>query len=171
MDRQLIQKHYTSLCQCLDEIIKVYRHLLQVVRKEKSILIAANLDELNENNRSKEAMLIKIQKLEGQRIELCNHLASALEMKAEPKLMEFAKYFSGMQQQKLMNYHSVLELLFKRVNELNKENEILVQSALANINGAMDSIRDTLADKATYKKKGAIDNQPAASGQLVSREA
>ena len=49
-----------KLIQTLEEQIKVYRHLLEVVRKEKDILISANLDDLNENNRAKEAMLLKI---------------------------------------------------------------------------------------------------------------
>ncbi|MEQ1666248.1 MAG: hypothetical protein ABL927_12830, partial [Bdellovibrionales bacterium] len=55
---------YKKLELSLNELIKVYRHLLGVVRKEKDILVSANLNDLNENNKSKEAMLNQAHKLE-----------------------------------------------------------------------------------------------------------
>lgn len=48
----------------INEMIKMYRHLLEVVRKEKDILISAQLDQLNENNKLKEGLLLKLRKLE-----------------------------------------------------------------------------------------------------------
>jgi len=39
-----------QLINVLEEQVKVYRHLLEVVRKEKDILISANLDDLNEED-------------------------------------------------------------------------------------------------------------------------
>jgi flagellar biosynthesis/type III secretory pathway chaperone len=140
------------LIQTLEEQIKVYRHLLEVVRKEKTILISANLDDLNENNRAKEAMLIKIRALEAERIKLTASVCQELGMpQDEPKLLEIARLVGGETAERLRSIHSVLELLLKRVQEFNQQNELLVQSALANITGAMNAIRGTLQDKATYQ--------------------
>jgi hypothetical protein len=63
-----------------------------------------------------------------------------------------------------------MELLLKRVQEHNRQNEVLVQSALNNITGAMNAIKGTLQEKTTYKKKGEVEGHTSA-GQLVSREA
>jgi flagellar biosynthesis/type III secretory pathway chaperone len=159
------------LIQTLEEQIKVYRHLLEVVRKEKTILISANLDDLNENNRAKEAMLIKIRALEAERIKLTASVCQELGMpQDEPKLLEIARLVGGETAERLRSIHSVLELLLKRVQEFNQQNELLVQSALANITGAMNAIRGTLQDKATYQRKGEVAATTVA-GQLVSREA
>jgi flagellar biosynthesis/type III secretory pathway chaperone len=151
----------------------VYRHLLEVVRKEKEILIAAKLDDLTENNRTKEAMLLKIRALETDRITLTNELCKEIGYtQEEPRLLEIARLLGGEAQERLQSIHSVLELLLRRVQEYNQQNESLVQSALANITGAMNAIRGTLQDgKATYQRKGEVAATPAASGQLVSREA
>jgi hypothetical protein len=62
-------------------------------------------------------------------------------------------------------------LLLKRVHELNKENETLVQSALQHVTGAMKAIRETLQEKPTYQRKGEVSSGPAPTGNLVSREA
>ena len=162
----------SQLIQILEDQVKVYRHLLEVVRKEKDILVSANLDDLNENNRSKESMLLKIRSLEADRIKtttaLCLEIGYTQE---EPRLLEIARHLGGEAAERLRTIHSVLELLLRRVQEYNLQNESLVQSALANITGAMNEIRGTLQEKATYQRKGEVAATPAASGQLVSREA
>jgi hypothetical protein len=56
------------------------------------------------------------------------------------------------------------------VQDFNKQNEALVQSALNNITGAMNEIKGTLAEKPVYQKKGEVEGVTSA-GQLVSREA
>lgn len=166
-----LQEQVTALVGVLDEQIKVYRHLLEVVRKEKDILVSANLDELNENNRTKEAMLIKIRALEVERVRIAQHVSQALGLQGEaPRLLEIANYLSDESGEKLRSIHSVLELLLKRVQEYNRQNEILVQSALNNITGAMNAIKGSLESKPTYQKKGEVEGQTA-SGNLVSRQA
>ena len=39
-------KAYKELIQSLDQLVTVYRHLLDAVRKENEVLIAANLAEI-----------------------------------------------------------------------------------------------------------------------------
>ncbi len=160
-----------TLVGVLEEQIRVYRHLLDTVRKEREILISANLDDLNENNRTKEAMLIKIREMEALRLASTHAVAQALNVHEEhPRLLELARNLDTDLGDKLRNIHSVLELLLRRVQEHNKQNEALVHAALTNITGAMSAIKGTLAEKPTYQKKGEIDGHTSA-GQLVSREA
>ncbi len=160
-----------SLVQILDEQVKIYRHLLDIVRKEKEILISANLDDLNENNRAKEAMLIKIRTLEEERIKAALQVHQSLGLAGtEPRLIEIARHVPEDTAEKLRNLHSVLELLLRRVQEYNRNNEALVQSALSNVTGAMNAIKNSLQEKPTYQKKGEVEGV-APAGQLVSREA
>jgi flagellar biosynthesis/type III secretory pathway chaperone len=165
------QEDVSRLLSVLDEQIKVYRHLLEIVRKEKDILVSADLDELNENNRTKEAMLIKIRALESARLKTASEVHRGLGLKGdEPRLLEIARHLDESSAEKMRNIHSVLELLLRRVQEYNRQNETLVQSALSNITGAMSAIKGTLEAKPTYQKKGEVEGHTA-SGQLVSREA
>ncbi len=169
---QELENNFSKLAANLEDQVKIYRHLLEVVRKEKEILISANLDELNENNKSKEAMLLKLRAHEVHRVRLAAELSTSLGLSAEaPRLLEMANYLPGEAGERLRNLHSVLNLLIKRVQEYNKQNENLVNSALENITGAMKAIRDTLKDKPTYEKKGKKETKDAPVGRLVSREA
>lgn len=165
------QELVTGLIGVLEDQVKVYRALLEVVRKEKEILISANLDELNENNRSKEAMLIKIRALEAQRLKSAADVYLSIGQQGDqPRLLDIARFATDAQADKLRSIHSVLELLLKRVQEYNRQNETLVQSALTNITGAMNAIKSTLQDKPTYQKQGEVEGTTP-SGQLVRREA
>ncbi len=163
---------FLKLEQGLEEIIKVYRHLLATVRKEREILISAVLEELNQNNRAKEAMLLRARQLEDQRVLVAHDLAVSEGLDPEAtRLLDFARHFDGERGERLRRLHSVLDLLIRRVREHNQQNEVLVKSALNNITGAMQNIRDTIGEKKTYKKGGQLQTGEAGAGQLVSREA
>lgn len=156
----------------LEAQIKLYRHLLDIVRKEKELLISGQIDELNENNKAKEAMLLKLKQLELERKPMVNQLCGLLGISIqEGRLLELAKYLSAEQSDRIRNLHSVLSLLLKRVQELNGANEKLVQSALAHITGAMKAITDTLKENPVYQKQGVTSSKGTSSGRLVSREA
>lgn len=172
MDQLKKETLYKELVDCLDNLVKVYRALLDVVRREKEILVASKLDELNENNKAKDAMLVRIRSLENTRMKTARDLAQVVGADVEaPRLLDIAIRFEGEAADKLRNSHSVLDLLVRRVGEVNKQNEELVQAALSNITGAMEAIRDTLQEKPTYARKGAMAPQKADAGQLVKREA
>jgi len=169
---QQSDSHQFNLLTTLEELVRLYRALLETVRREREILVASNLDDLNENNRAKEAILIKVQVVEETRMQQAAVVAQSFGLTEEsPRLLEIARHAGGEAGDRFRNFHSVLELLLKRVQELNKENELLVQSALQHITGAMKAIRETLQEKPTYQRKGEVSSAPAPTGHLVSREA
>lgn len=162
---------YNELVDCLENLVKVYRSLLDVVRREKEILVASKLDELNENNKSKDAMLIRIRSLENQRLKHAADLAKAVGADTEaPRLLDIANHCEAKWQDRLRNLHSVLDLLVRRVADVNKQNEELVQAALNNITGAMEAIRDGLKPKSTYGPKGHLASPKTDMPALVSKE-
>lgn len=172
MGENVVQESLPVLVKLLEEQITLYRHLLEVVRKEKEILVSANIDELNETNRTKEAMLLKIRAIETQRLKAASDVSGALGLDPEnPRLLDIAKYLNDVDADRLRNIHSVLELLLRRVKEFNSANEVLVQSALDNVTGAMNEIRGTIQENPTYQRKGDVEPGVTPAGKLVSREA
>lgn len=162
---------YNALVDCLEDLVKVYRSLLEVVRKEKEILVSTKLDDLNDNNRAKESLLHKSKNLEQLRIRFVQELADQVGLvELSPRLKDLAIYLDDTRAERLRNIHSVLELLLKRVQELNKQNEVLVDSALKNITGAMNSLKDNLQPKPVYQRHGEMQAQVTPGGHLVSKQ-
>lgn len=163
---------YNDLNENLENLVKVYRSLLDTVRREKDILVASKLEDLTENNKSKDAILVRIRSIENARMKCARDLAVAVGADVEqPRLLDIANRAAPEWQDRLRNMHSVLELLVRRVSEVNKQNEELVQSALATITGAMNEIRDGLKPKTTYARQGQIATAKTEGGNLVSKEA
>lgn len=167
---------YNNLIQILEEEITVYRHFLDLVRHEYNILMESKLDALVENNKAKEAMIVKLKSLERIRDKRAKDLTIAVGAQSaiinnEPlTLLQLAGKLEMAMGDRLRSIHATLELLIKRVKENNHKNEALVQSALTNIKGALENLKHSLQDKKTYKSEGQVAEGPVAPGRFVSKE-
>lgn len=164
---------FQSLVQVLEGLIKVYRRLWDLVRKEKDLLLEAKVDELILNNAEKEDALEKLSALDSQRINSALALAKAVRLEsAAPRLLELAEAVKGTPQaDELKQYQNTLALLFERLKNQNLQNETYAKSALKTVNGALEDVKETLAGKKTYQKGGQYKAGPEQSGNFVSKEA
>lgn len=161
---------YKNLEEVLEDEIKVYRALLDLVRREKEVLISAKINDLEENNRAKEAMILKIRVLEKQREKAAREMALTVGTNGEnPRLLDIAAKLLDPEAAKLRSIHSTLDLLIKRIKELNDANELLIQDSLKAVNGALGSIRENLQPKSTYASSGEV-KKDAVAGHFVSKE-
>lgn len=166
------QKAYEKLLNNLEEMTKQYRLLLDCVRKEKEYLLQTKITELDANNILKEQILTKIKSIDHVRVNFASDLAQILGVDhVEPRLLQIAQQMGGAPGDKLRNIHSTLELITKRLIELNNDNATYAESALTTVNSAMDNVKDSLMGQKTYQKKGAYQQGYDKSGHLVSKEA
>ncbi len=162
---------YKNLVQVLEDEIKVYRVLLDLVRREKEILVSARIDDLSENNRAKELLVLKSKGLDRIRETHARELAKIVGSNHEnPRLLEIAAKMESVQNDQLRAIHTTLDLLIRRMKEINASNEALVKSSLKTVNGALGAIRDTLQPKATYAPSGDISKKENVSGHFVSKD-
>ncbi|MGZ3691657.1 MAG: flagellar protein FlgN [Pseudobdellovibrio sp.] len=166
------QRSYEKLLANLEDMIKQYRLLLDCVRKEKEFLIQNDIEKLIENNTNKEILINKIAGLDSIRASFATELAHLTGADpAEPRLLELAQKMGGAEGDRLRTIHSSLELLTKRLVEINRDNATYANSALATVGSAMQNIKETLMGKNTYQKKGNYQQGYDKSGHLVSKEA
>lgn len=162
---------FKSLDNVLEDEIRVYRSLLDLVRREKDILIAAKISELEDNNKAKEAFILKIKALEKLRERHARELAQKIGAPHElPRLLEIAVRLPDQEATKLRAIHSTLDILIKRIKEINSSNEELIQSSLQMVNGALGAIKDTLQPKPTYAPSGDMKKKEVVSGHFVSKD-
>lgn len=166
------QKIYEKLMNNLEELTKCYRQLLDVVRSEKDILKESKIEKLNAVNASKDQLITQIKSLDALRGnyagELAHHVGADI---VQPRLLDLAVRMGGAEGEKLRTMHSMLELLLKRLIEINKENADSAQVALNNVNKTLDSFKENLMGPKNYKRQGQVKTGPEKSGNLVSREA
>ncbi len=168
-----VATEYQHLEQVLDTLVKTYRKLLDLVRKEKDLLLEAKVDELILNNQEKENTLEKLSALDSQRINAALSLARVLKLESSaPRLLELAEAMKGSKESDhLRQYQNTLVLLFERLKTQNLQNETYAKSALKTVHGALDDVKETLSGKKTYQKGGQYKAGPEQAGNFVSKEA
>ncbi|WII70675.1 flagellar protein FlgN [Bdellovibrio sp. 22V] len=168
-----VERAFHKLEANLEELTKIYRSLLDIVRKEKEILLKADRDALDESNKLKEELLFKLRAQDSLRSRYAMELATLVGADVEnPRLLELAQKLAGSPAaDRLRTQHAALDMLIKRITEINKENEEYTKSALGTLNGALNDIKDTLSGKKTYGGKGQYKQGPQVSGNFVSKEA
>lgn len=168
-----VERAFVKLEANLEELTKIYRALLDVVRKEKEILIRADREALDESNKIKEELLFKLRAQDSLRSRYAMDLATLVGADIEnPRLLELAQKLAGTPAaDRLRTQHAALDMLIKRITELNKENEEYTKSALTTLNGALDDIKETLSGKKTYGGKGQYKTGHQVAGNFVSKEA
>lgn len=168
-----IERAYQKLEANLEELTKIYRTLLETVRKEKEILVRADREALEENNAIKEELLFKLRAQDSLRSRYAMDLATVVGGDVEnPRLLELAqKLGSSPAADRLRTQHSALDMLIKRITDINRENEEYTKAALKTLNGALENIKDTLSGNKTYERKGQYKQGPQVSGNFVSKEA
>lgn len=164
------QKVYEKLINNLEDLTKHYRQLLDVVRSEKELLRESNIEKLNAVNTNKEQLITQIKSLDALRgnyaTELAHHVGADT---SQPRLLELAVKMSGAEGEKLRTIHSTLELLLKRLVEINRENAESAQRALYNVNKTLESFKENLTGPKTYTRQQ-VKSGANKSGNLVSRE-
>jgi flagellar biosynthesis/type III secretory pathway chaperone len=173
MDSVALRKiAYDKLVTNLDEMLKNYRQLLDLVRKEKDLLILSDLAQLDENNSLKEQVIIKIRALDALRMTYATELAHAVQADvAQPRLLEIAQKMGGSEGEKLRTMHSALEMVIKRLSEINRNNAAHAESALVTVNSALENFKTAITGQKTYQQKGKYKQGADTSGHLVKRKA
>ncbi|HRO67521.1 MAG TPA: flagellar protein FlgN [Pseudobdellovibrionaceae bacterium] len=165
---QIIQNLVTNL----EELTTLYRQLLEVVRKERDLLIAADLRGLDENNSLKDSLIMKVRLADQLRLKRAEEAAAGVGADPRnPRLLEIARRLGGPEADRLRVLHGTLDTLLRRIADLNKDNEEYANSALKTLRGAMDEIKGTLSGKKTYERKGNYKLGPETTGNFVSKEA
>lgn len=156
----------------LEDLTKAYRHVLELVRKEKELLLQADLQALTENNLAKEKMILRLKSLDGLRIKYAGEIARLVGLEeSEARLLEIARLVESTEGERLRTQQATLEILIRRVKEINQANEEFTQSALNKINGAMSNVKETVSGKKTYGRKGKMQSGTStASGNFISKE-
>ncbi len=166
------KRAYQKLHDNLEDMVKIYRQLLEIVRKEKDILIEAKAESVEETSYAKDTLLTKARAMDALRVRYAEEMAGMVSGDTEnPRLLEIAQKLGGNEGEKLRSIHSTLELLIKRITDFNTENETLAKNAIKALNGQMTEIKETITGKTSYEKKGQVKLGPSKAGNFVSREA
>ncbi len=176
MEKILIQKIYTAI----RRLIGLHRKLLDAVRAEKSALVEADLRQTQEMLALKESLLAEIQITEQDRVRQVAELAavyqipvadftlSAMVLSIQGNDLKVADQFRAAQ--------NALSILVKHIVSQNRDNGVLIERSLQNLEVMKRNVLTELEPQATtYSAAGRRVSSSSGAGptgsRLLSREA
>lgn len=160
-----------SLLDVLHEEIVLYRSLVDLLTEEQTALMAADIEALEEIEKKKETMGLRIRLLEESRQGLSDDLQRIVPLPVgEVTLTAIIAASEGMTRHRLRECQSELRGLFNTVSSLVKLNERLVGRSLAFLRGAVSIMGSHDQDLPVYGDKGCLVDGHGAP-RVVSRKA
>ncbi|MCP4716015.1 MAG: flagellar protein FlgN [Deltaproteobacteria bacterium] len=161
-----------DLHKLLTDQTKLYRSLHGVLQQESSCISSSALDDLQENNKKKEVIVLQIQLLD----ESCSQLLEAIYLHLPhqpepPSLNNLIGLVNEPDSRPLQLRHEKLLSMARAVKELNCDNENRITGALRAIKGSISFLMSFATDaQPCYESTGMIKQQPALA-PLLSKEA
>jgi hypothetical protein len=162
---------FQRLLDCLNEQKELYLRICDVLTSEKNFLIQADVTNLVENNKLKEALLAKSRALEKIRPLRVEELLKALQK--EPKnlsISELIPLLSKELARKLIEVQGTLQTVLVNLRSLNDMNNKLVNNARKTIDIGLKALRGDTTESQVYKKQGQLEKGKV-PGKIVSKEA
>lgn len=155
-----------GLIKILKDELAVYGLLQELLVNERDVLVSADLAQLSEFHKSKQAFIDRLRVLETERGQIL-----ALFPAPHPKtISEILPRVSGREREELSQLRDILKIAAQAVKELNQGIEALAESALQNVRGVMGGLREEMKPKKTYQRQGQIAPAEVSSGRLVEKE-
>jgi len=159
-----------ELLKLLEDEIEIFRSLLPVFKKEKEVVLASDLDELNITLAKKEKLLFNMRSLEKERTHVMKKLAESLELSPdELTLRKLARSVKNPYSIRLKNSGLQLLKLTKKISHANNANRGIFAHSLNFIKGALTLLQNIIAPSQVYHRTGKVqaDHQ---SGKILSGE-
>lgn len=162
---------YEELSRQLQQLVIVYRTLFCVVRSERNALVNADMETLARLNESKIKLVARVKQLENEWSAVARELCPEMDAANTPRLVSLALSMEGEERVHLLRLRKVLNMLVEKTHAMNRDNEVLIQSALAHVSGAMNAIKQNIVKDSVYQKKGKKnDSTEKLAGRLMSKE-
>lgn len=167
------QFFYDSLISVLKGEIEVYKELHASFLSEQDILLRSSFDELHENNSKKEAIILKANLLNEERMKLVGKIAKFINVdEDEICLSTLVSYDDGRRKKELKERQSALRSLWMNIKEMNEKNKMLLESSLLYVQKSINFISDIselVSPRSTYMETGRLKTNDM-NGNIVSWE-
>lgn len=161
---------FQRLLDCLNEQKELYLRICDVLASEEKYLILADITNLVENNKLKEALLAKSRALEKIRPLRVEELLKALQR--EPKDISISDLIPMLNKElgrKLIEVQGSLNQVLVTLRSRNDMNNKLVTNARKTIDVGLKALRGDTTESQVYKKQGQMEKGKI-PGKIVSKE-
>ncbi|RMF06630.1 MAG: flagellar protein FlgN [Candidatus Neomarinimicrobiota bacterium] len=170
-DRFLMEDLFEPLVHSLEEELRVYGELVQVVQDKQEVIIAGDLDRLRHLVGEEQRLLAEAKAAEKHRKEAVRTIALARDLQEEsPRLTDILPASPEPYRTHLQHLRQNIQSRLNRLFLVNQENELLINTSLNHIRGMVQLFLNVNEDApALYTPQGTVDSKETANQMIDCR--
>ncbi len=155
----------------LMEEIDLYEKYLGFLQSDSEFMTKLKIDELENNNKSKTTLLLKIQAVDQARQTLVKNIAQSKGIKEEKiKIQDLCGALTPTESARLLKLRDRLSALVDQLKKIQGQTTQLAHTSLAWINSSMATLQRMLTPTGTYNPQGRVDKPGLFSGRVVEKQ-
>jgi flagellar biosynthesis/type III secretory pathway chaperone len=165
----------SQIYRILHKLTGLHRQLLEVVRAEREVLVQADIKEIENITRAKQALIEEIHQVEGQRLKHTAELA--IQWKRPYRDLTLPNIVIAIQgddpksAESFRSVYNTLTILIQRISDQNSDNKALIECSLEHVHQMKKNVLGSATEKANlYNQQGQPANKHLSS-RLISKEA
>lgn len=152
--------------------IHLYESYAEQLEKDTDLMVALKIDELEQSNKTKATLLMRIQAVEEGRQLLVKKIAEEKGLSPEGvKVSDICERIDQRDGEKLLKLREKLLEVIGRIHDIQNQAGQLVQSSLSWIEGSMATLKRLLSPSGTYNSRGKVDHPQSFAGRVVENKA
>lgn len=161
-----------NLANVLSDEIALYEKYRDQLKNDQTLMTSLKIEELEESNKAKATLLLKIQTLDQARHQLVTQIAKERGLAEEKvRVRDICEKLSRDESQMIMNLRSRLISTIESIRSIQEEAQVFVQSSLTWMDGSMRQLRNLLSPAGVYNAQGRVGKPQNFSGHVLENKA
>jgi flagellar biosynthesis/type III secretory pathway chaperone len=151
--------------------LEMYEQFAAYVRNDTELMSKLQIDQLEQSNKAKNTLLLKIQTLDQARQNLVRQIATQLQIPEDKvRIAEICKVVGGHSSKRLSQIRERLHSTIENLKEVQGQTSLLANASLGWINGSLTALKGLLTPVGTYNFQGKVEANGMFSGRTVERQ-
>lgn len=162
-------RHITEMADILSRNIELYEQMAEQLERERHVFVSHSVENLHENLKRKEVIVMKLRALEETRQTVTRAVAKVVEVdKKELTLSKLIELATDPLKERLSALHQKLKEVIEKTNELNYFNRGLIERLMKLNYNKAERLQSLLEPEETYARHGK-PGSPLKSGRIVEQ--
>lgn len=161
----------TELAQVLLHEIELYESYYTYLQGDTERMVQLKVEELEQSNKAKATILLKIQAAEQGRQKLVDKIVTEKSIaKENVRIHDICETLNTSDREQLFALREKLTAIVQKIRKLQEEASYLVRSSLTWIDGSMASLKQILTPTGVYDARGKVDKPGMYAGHVLENK-
>ncbi|MDB5038413.1 MAG: hypothetical protein JWQ35_1941 [Bacteriovoracaceae bacterium] len=161
-----------SLEKVLLEQLEHYEKYAEHLHQDRELMARLKIDQLEQSNKIKNTLLLKIQTMDRARQNLVKQIAKDYNIsEANIRISDICRAVGGQSSSRLFQIRDRLNKTMETLRGIQNQTQLFAHTSLAWINGSISALKGLLTPSGTYNLRGKVDRPGMFAGRTVEKQA